>query len=486
MASAAENADEFKKRGNAAFSENNYARAIDLYTSGINCLRESTSDLESTNLHIFYTNRALCHIRMENHGLAILDSEEAISLKPTYGKAYYRRGCAYLCLLKFKSAESDFVRVMKLSPDGEVRKKLHDCRQLLRQELFALAIKKDERAMLYETFNPQDIFVDSHYKGPVFDAENCGPEFLQKLIDFIKVPGNIFHRKFLAQVIIGMIHQLKKLKSVVHINVPKGREITICGDIHGQFYDLLNIFKINGMPSDSNPYIFNGDFVDRGSFSVECAVVLYVAKTIYPNSFHIIRGNHETEAMNKCYGFKGEMLSKYDDKLYTLFSESFCFLPLSYIINGKIFIVHGGLFSDDGIKIEQLENINRVMEPSDEGLMTEMLWSDPKPTPGRSPSKRGVGCEFGPDVTQEFLKTNNLSLIIRSHEVRQNGYQMEHGGKLITIFSAPNYCDQMDNKGALIRINGNDLKPKFVQFEAVEHPPIEPMRYANSMFSGIL
>lgn len=211
------------------------------------------------------------------------------------------------------------------------------------------------------------------------------------------------------------------------------------------------MFKINGNPSDTNGYLFNGDFVDRGSFSVECALALFLAKALFPTKFFITRGNHETEALNKCYGFKGEVLNKYDDKIYTLFCESFCYLPLGYVINKKVLVVHGGLFGTDSVTIDQLKKIDRIREPPEEGLMTDMLWSDPKPTTGRSPSKRGVACEFGPDVTRKFLEANGLELIIRSHEVKEEGYEVEHDGQLITIFSAPNYCDQMGNKGAFIR-----------------------------------
>ena len=112
--------------------------------------------------------------------------------------------------------------------------------------------------------------------------------------------------------------------------------------------------------------------------------------------------------------------------------------------------------------------------------MSEALWSDPQPLPGRSPSKRGVGLSFGPDVTASFLQRNGLKMVVRSHEVKDEGYEVEADGKLVTVFSAPNYCDQMGNKGALLRF---DNKGDYVvhQFEAVPHPPVRPMAYAGGM-----
>jgi len=124
-------------------------------------------------------------------------------------------------------------------------------------------------------------------------------------------------------------------------------------------------------------------------------------------------------------------------------------------------------------------NNSRNRQPPDEGLMCELLWSDPQEFPGRAPSKRGVGVAFGPDVTHAFLAHNNLDLLVRSHEVKEEGYQVEADGKLITIFSAPNYCDSVGNKGALIRF-GSDMVPKFIQFSAVPHPPLKAMHYASS------
>ncbi len=190
--------------------------------------------------------------------------------------------------------------------------------------------------------------------------------------------------------------------------------------------------------------------------------------------------------MNKIYGFLGEIKHKYDDKVMDVFSRLFQALPLAATIEGKVFVTHGGLSTQDGgVSLDEINAINRFQEPPQSGLMSDLMWSDPQPQLGRSPSKRGLGYSFGPDYTRAFLDKNNLQLVIRSHEVRDEGYELEHGGKCITVFSAPNYCDQMGNKGAMIRFEDaeNMMKPQFIKFEAVPHPNVPPMRYASNMFS---
>lgn len=133
--------------------------------------------------------------------------------------------------------------------------------------------------------------------------------------------------------------------------------------------------------------------------------------------------------------------------------------------------------------MDDIRATSRNRQPPEDGIMCELLWSDPQMLPGRSPSKRGVGCQFGPDVTHKFLELNKLDYIVRSHEVKDQGYEENHGGKCITVFSAPNYCDSMGNKGAFITVRGNDMTPKFTTYEAVPHPNVKPMAYANSLLS---
>ncbi|MBA0639433.1 hypothetical protein Goklo_022468 [Gossypium klotzschianum] len=251
------------------------------------------------------------------------------------------------------------------------------------------------------------------------------------------------HKRYAFQIVLQMREMLRSQPSLVDINVPDGSHFTVCGDVHGQFYDLINIFELNGLPSEENPYLFNGDFVDRGSFSVEVILTLFALKCMCPSAIYLARGNHESRSMNKIYGFEGEVRSKLSEKFVELFAEVFCCLPLAHVINQKVFVVHGGLFSVDGVKLSDIKAVDRFCEPPEEGLMCELLWSDPQPFPGRGPSKRGVGLSFGADVTRKFLQDNNLDLIVRSHEVKDEGYEIEHDGKLITIFSAPNYCDQV-------------------------------------------
>lgn len=187
------------------------------------------------------------------------------------------------------------------------------------------------------------------------------------------------------------------------------------------------------------------------------------------------------------------------DRTFKLFSESFSALPLATLIGKKYLVLHGGLFSDDKITLDDIRKLNRhnQRQPGQAGLMMEMLWTDPQPEPGRGPSKRGVGMQFGPDVTKRFCENNGLDAIIRSHEVRMEGYEEEHDGKCITgillkasssilgvanrfaVFSAPKYCDSTENKGAYINI-GPDYKLKFHKFDAVPHPNIKPMVRSQS------
>jgi serine/threonine-protein phosphatase 5 len=274
---------------------------------------------------------------------------------------------------------------------------------------------------------------------------------------------------------------MNQIDSLVEVTIPKDGEITIVGDLHGQFYDLLNIFHINGFPSEKNPYIFNGDYVDRGVFSLECIILLLAFKLLYKNSIFINRGNHESKKLNKIYGFEKEIKDKCGTKydIYSCFCEFFNCLPLGHILNKKVLIVHGGIFSKDGVKISDLKKINRFKDIPESGPMCEILWNDPCKEKGIIPSKRGIGICFGPDISKKFLEENSLDLLIRSHEVKMEGYEIEPDVNVITIFSAPNYCDQMGNKGAIIRMKGCDLKPNFIQFTAVEHPNIPITKYFN-------
>mmetsp|Transcript_13153 Transcript_13153/g.30739 ORF Transcript_13153/g.30739 Transcript_13153/m.30739 type:complete len:406 (+) Transcript_13153:73-1290(+) len=239
--------------------------------------------------------------------------------------------------------------------------------------------------------------------------------------------------------------------------------INVIGDVHGQFFDLQEIFSTAGEPSESNPYLFNGDFVDRGSYSVEVALLLLAWQAALPQHFHLSRGNHEFHSMNQGYGFTAEVLIKYNENgpmIYKLFQSVFKQLPLAHVIGEQVFVVHGGIPRDPKQGLDAIAALERSDEYFDDGghLAEDLMWSDPRDNEGLVPNRRGAGREFGPDVTQKFLQNNDLRLVIRSHEVRDEGYSVEHNGLLITVFSAPNYCDQVGNAGGIIRLTNANGK----------------------------
>jgi len=314
--------------------------------------------------------------------------------------------------------------------------------------------------------------------------------------------GKVLPRRFVWEIVLHAYDILVKEESLT--DVPLEAEVTcdVIGDTHGQFYDLLHLLELTGPPSETHCMLFNGDFVDRGSWSVEVVTTLFAYKWLYPNRVGLNRGNHETKDMNKVYGFEGEVRHKHGEQTYKLWAETFTALPLATMVSPtlppkpgvdpihglpilspegrkRFFVVHGGLFSKDGITLDDIRKISRLgKQPGNEGLMCELLWTDPQETDGRGPSKRGVGLGFGPDVTKTWCQMNGVTGVIRSHEVRQGGYAIEHGGLCITVFSAPNYVDQGQNLGAYVRIDASGERA-YHTFNASPHPPLRPMAYSS-------
>ncbi|VDD75518.1 unnamed protein product [Mesocestoides corti] len=475
-------AEDYKAKANECFTSGKYSDAIDYYTKAIN-LRETA---------IYYANRSFAYLKTELFGAAAEDASKSIELDGNYIKGYYRRASANMAMGHYDLALKDFDTVVKKHPDNkEARKKYIECLKQARLRAFARAIAHDEKKSPLETFDPSQVSIDSSYTGPHMSQDEDGTyvvtiDFMKQLLETFKAQKKL-HRKYAMILIRRFYDYVRALPSLVDITVPDGAKFTVCGDIHGQFYDLLNIFELNGLPSEENPYLFNGDFVDRGSFSVECIFTLIGFKLLYPNHFYMSRGNHESENMNQMYGFEGEVKFKYNAEMAEIFTEVFNWLPLSHLINERILVMHGGLFSSDDVSLDDLRTISRNRQPPDSGLMCELLWSDPMEACGRAPSKRGVGCQFGPDVTLAFCQRNNLDFIIRSHEVKDEGYEVAHNNRCVTVFSAPNYCDTMQNRGAFITLRGSHkpgaMKPNFTSFKEVPHPKVRPMAYANSLLS---
>lgn len=203
---------------------------------------------------------------------------------------------------------------------------------------------------------------------------------------------------------------LAALPSLVDVPIPSGTHINVCGDTHGQYADVLHLFATFGFPSEDNPYLFNGDYVDRGAQGVEVVLILLAFKLLYPRHVHLSRGNRESRYLNQMYGFDAEDRRKYSAAMISLFSDVFQALPLAHVLGGGVLVIHGGLFSHDDVTLHDLRAIERHREPPESGLMCELLWSDPQPQNGRSPNPRGVALCFGPDVTARFLERNGLRL----------------------------------------------------------------------------
>lgn len=502
-----EDADGYKNQGNIELKLNNYEKAVELYTKAI----------EINPTPIYYSNRAQANIKLENYGLAILDANESIKLDKNYLKAYYRRSVANFAILEYKNALNDIKLVLKIHKNDKHAILLEkEILKFINQIKFENAISIDENLSIINNLDFNSMIIEKNYTGELLDIQvenlelskndnkvggklidknnnqivrinNLDLNFINKMIESFKKNENLPKKYVLA--IISCANQIFLNESSlveIEIDESKGEElITVVGDTHGQFYDVLNLFKLFGDCNKKHKYLFNGDFVDRGSWSCEVAILLYCLKILYPTQIFINRGNHETNDMNKVYGFEDECKSKYNFKIFQCFSESFNNLPYATLIGKNYLVMHGGLFSDDDITIEDIRKIpkNSFKQPPKEGIQMELLWTDPQVNEGRSPSKRGIGMQFGPDITKRFVEKNNLKAIIRSHEVRMNGYEIEHDGKLITVFSAPNYCDVQGNLGAVVNINLNDSKEyqlNFETFEAVEHPNIPPMAYTKN------
>tara|TARA_B100000780_G_C21096135_1_gene442072 strand:+ start:96 stop:1799 length:1704 start_codon:yes stop_codon:yes gene_type:complete len=492
-------AEECKVSGNEHFTNARYPQAASSYSDAI-----SKNPLSA----VYFSNRAATYLKMEQFGLAQQDAKQGMAVDPKYIKSYYRLASSYMALGKFKQAKKIYKWIVKNKPKSkDARKKLKACQEQVTKEIFEASIRTERGAPLSETFNVHDLVVPDSYKGPRLEPETeITDAFVRELCEWQRGQQQL-HRKYMVVILLRMLEYMRHQPSLVEAKfgariddateeqIKEASKATgivstadfaphfnVCGDTHGQYYDLLNIFEnVRGWPSPNNPYLFNGDYVDRGSFSVEVVTTLFSYKLLYPNSFFLSRGNHEGKQMNKMYGFEGEVKHKYDQTVMTFFSEVFNWLPLYHTINSKIFVVHGGLFQQDGVTLDQLKAVQRNCEPPESGLMSDALWSDPQPFKGRGPSKRGVGLTFGPDVTKSFLDLNGLNMLVRSHEVKDEGYLVEHDGRLCTIFSAPNYCDQMGNKGAVIAFEPKNCVPTYHQFTHVDHPPIRPMAYAGQM-----
>ena len=248
----------------------------------------------------------------------------------------------------------------------------------------------------------------------------------------------------------------QKEESLLKIKAP----LYICGDIHGQYYDLLRVFDILNYPPQST-FLFLGDYVDRGKQSLECLLLLLCLKIQYPDKIFLLRGNHECEALNKIYGFYDECKRRLSIKCFKKITNLFNMMPISALINENILCMHGGLSKD----LQNIEQINKILRPTDipnEGLLCDLLWSDPNEslTEDFGPNERNISVTFSKDYVKNFVEKNNLDLICRAHQVVEEGFEFFADMKLVTIFTAPNYMGEFDNNGGILEV-GEDLLCKF-------------------------
>ncbi|KAJ6245744.1 serine/threonine-protein phosphatase 6 catalytic subunit [Anaeramoeba flamelloides] len=255
---------------------------------------------------------------------------------------------------------------------------------------------------------------------------------------------------------------LKQEINVIQINAP----VAIVGDLHGKFDDLLNMFLLNG-EVENQKYVFMGDYVNRGLNSILCFAYLIALKIKYPERITLLRGNHESRKICEIYGLVGEIEKKYSSiEPFEWFVETFQALPLAAVVNGSVICIHGGLSSSINT-INDIETINRFQEIPSSGSFCDLVWSDPTDEiEDYKESPRGAGILFGKKVLESFLDKNNLTLLVRAHQLVQSGYKYDFGEKCLTVWSVPNYCNRCSNSASVFHLDEN-LTRSFKHFETI-------------------
>ncbi|XYA02763.1 Serine/threonine-protein phosphatase [Meyerozyma guilliermondii] len=228
--------------------------------------------------------------------------------------------------------------------------------------------------------------------------------------------------------------------------------VKVVGDVHGQYGDLIRVFTKCGFPPSTN-YLFLGDYVDRGKQSLETILLLLCYKIKYPENFFLLRGNHESANVTRVYGFYDECKRRCSIKIWKLFIDTFNTLPIAAIVAGKIFCVHGGL-SPVLNSMDEIRTIARPTDVPDYGLLNDLLWSDPADTQNEwEDNERGVSYVFSRTAINKFLQKFGFDLVCRAHMVVEDGYEFFNDRTLVTVFSAPNYCGEFDNWGAVMSVS---------------------------------
>ncbi|CTQ40653.1 protein phosphatase 2 (formerly 2A), catalytic subunit [Babesia microti strain RI] len=284
------------------------------------------------------------------------------------------------------------------------------------------------------------------------------------ILSLDKSISTLLDGKFLSECAVQELCNAAKSILLQESNVHLVRTpVTVVGDIHGQFYDLKELFNIAGSSPETN-YLFLGDYVDRGYYSVESVSLIVALKVRYSDRVCIIRGNHECRQITQVYGFYDECLRKYgNSNVWRYFTDMFDYLPLSAIIEDRIFCPHAGL-SPSIDTLDHVRKLNRIQEIPHEGPMCDLLWSDPEERTGWGLSPRGAGFTFGYDISNAFNHTNGLQVIVRAHQLVMEGYSWSQDCNVLTLFSAPNYCYRCGNKAAIMDVD-ESFGFQFTQFD---------------------
>jgi len=264
--------------------------------------------------------------------------------------------------------------------------------------------------------------------------------------------GDLIPEHLIISLLMKMMEVLSKENNIVEIN----GSVNVCGDIHGQLFDLLELFKATNFDiNNMGVYLFLGDYVDRGRFSIETFAYLSVLKIKFPTKIFLLRGNHESRQVNQMYGFYNQSITNYGHSgVWSLANEVFDFLPMAALVNDNVFCVHGGLSPKISL-IESLSVLNRRKELPSRGPLADICWSDPENILEWHENQRGAGYLFGKPQVDAFCHNNKLEFVARSHQIVDEGFKWYFDNKLCTVWSAPNYMYRFNNKASVLRVENN-------------------------------